>query len=101
MSAIYGDTVDNASAAIAIITTAAASTAPHTLLLTVELQLQLRAMQRYALFLQLQVVSRMSNLDGQGSRWYEFDIALEAFNEMVEQQKEGLKTVIQDEVNII
>jgi hypothetical protein len=43
----------------------------------------------------------MSNLDGQGSRWYEFDIALQAFNEMVEQQKEGLKTVIHDEVNII
>ena len=31
-----------------------------------------------------EVMSRMSNLDGEGGRWDDFDIALEAFNDMVD-----------------
>jgi dynein heavy chain 2 len=38
-----------------------------------------------------EVVNRMMNLDGEGGRWDEFDIALEAFNDMIEEQKEALK----------
>ena len=38
-----------------------------------------------------EVSSRMGNLDGEGGRWDDFDIALEAFNDMIEEQKEALK----------
>ena len=45
-----------------------------------------------------EVVSRMSNLDGEGGRWDDFDIALEAFNDMVEEQKVALKSTLEEEV---
>ncbi|KAG5188874.1 hypothetical protein JKP88DRAFT_287142 [Tribonema minus] len=45
-----------------------------------------------------EVSMRMANLDGQGGRWDEFDVALEAFNEMVEEQKESVKGVLEQEV---
>jgi len=41
---------------------------------------------------------RMSNLDGEGGRWDDFDIALEAFNDMIEEQREALKLTIEDEI---
>lgn len=40
----------------------------------------------------------MAGLDGEGGRWDEFDIAAEAFQEMVEEQKESLKGVLEEEV---
>lgn len=40
----------------------------------------------------------MANLDGEGGRWDDFDIALEAFNDMIEEQKEALKLTLEDEV---
>ena len=40
----------------------------------------------------------MSNLDGEGGRWDEFDIALEAFNDLVEEQKQALKVTLDDDV---
>lgn len=40
----------------------------------------------------------MAGLDGEGGRWDEFDIASEAFLEMVEEQKESLKGVLEEEV---
>jgi hypothetical protein len=45
-----------------------------------------------------QVVSRTSNLDGEGGRWDSFEIALDAFNDMIEEQKEALKSVLDEEV---
>eukprot|EP01041_Mallomonas_annulata_P006819 gene6819-13816_t len=45
-----------------------------------------------------EVTQRMSNLDGEGGRWDEFDIALEAFNDMVEEQKEVLKSTIENDI---
>lgn len=39
----------------------------------------------------------MSGLDGEGGRWDEFDVASEAFHEMVEEQKENLKGVLEEE----
>jgi dynein heavy chain 2, cytosolic len=48
-----------------------------------------------------EVSSRMSNLDGEGGRWDDFDIALEAFNDMVEEQKEALKGTLEDDVTAL
>ena len=45
-----------------------------------------------------EAVSKMAGLDGEGGRWDEFDIASEAFQEMVEEQKESLKGVLEEEV---
>jgi dynein heavy chain 2, cytosolic len=45
-----------------------------------------------------EVTMRMANLEGEGGRWDDFDIALEAFNDMVEEQKEALKVTLEDEV---
>ena len=45
-----------------------------------------------------EVTSRMANLDGEGGRWDDFDIALEAFNDMVEEQKESLKGSLEEDV---
>lgn len=45
-----------------------------------------------------EVTSRMSNLDGEGGRWDDFDISLEAFNDMVEEQKEALKGTLEEDV---
>jgi dynein heavy chain 2 len=36
--------------------------------------------------------------EGEGSRWYEFDISLEAFNDMIEEQKELLKSTLEEEI---
>jgi len=36
-------------------------------------------------------MQKMDNLDGEGGRWDDFEIALEAFNDMIEEQKEALK----------
>jgi len=38
-----------------------------------------------------EVISRMANLDGEGGRWDDFDLSLEAFNDIVEEQKQALK----------
>lgn len=45
-----------------------------------------------------EAISKMAGLDGEGGRWDEFDIAAEAFQEMVEEQKESLKGVLEEEV---
>lgn len=45
-----------------------------------------------------EAISKMAGLDGEGGRWDEFDIASEAFQEMVEEQKESLKGVLEEEV---
>ena len=45
-----------------------------------------------------EVVSRTANLEGEGARWDTFEIALDAFNEMIEEQKESLRSVIDEEV---
>lgn len=45
-----------------------------------------------------EVTSRMANLDGEGGRWDDFDIMLEAFNDMVEEQKEALKGSLEEDV---
>ena len=45
-----------------------------------------------------EVLNRMSNLDGEGGRWDDFDIGMEAFNFMIEDQKEEAKAVLEDEV---
>lgn len=44
------------------------------------------------------VISRMSNLEGEGGRWDDFDIALEAFNDMIEEQKEILKATLEEDI---
>ena len=44
-----------------------------------------------------EVTQRMTNLDGEGGRWDDFDIALEAFNDMIEEQKEALKGQLEDD----
>ena len=44
---------------------------------------------------------RMSNVDGEGGRWDDFDISLEAFNDMIEEQKENLKGGIDEEVTTL
>ena len=48
-----------------------------------------------------EVISRMVNLDGEGGRWDDFDIALEAYNDMVEEQKEAMKSVLEEEVGTL
>lgn len=45
-----------------------------------------------------EAISKMAGLDGEGGRWDEFDVAAEAFQEMVEEQKESLKGVLEEEV---
>lgn len=45
-----------------------------------------------------EAISKMAGLDGEGGRWDEFDVASEAFQEMVEEQKESLKGVLEEEV---
>lgn len=45
-----------------------------------------------------EILSKMTNLDGEGGRWDDFDISLEAFNDMVEEQKEALKGTLEEEV---
>ena len=45
-----------------------------------------------------EVIQKMSNLDGEGGRWDNFDISLEAFDDIVTQQKEALKGTLQEEV---
>lgn len=45
-----------------------------------------------------EAISKMAGLDGEGGRWDEFDIAAEAFQEMVEEQKESLMGVLEEEV---
>jgi len=44
-----------------------------------------------------EIISKMTNLDGEGGRWDDFDIALEAFNDMIEEQKEELKGTLEEE----
>ena len=48
-----------------------------------------------------EVSVRMGNLDGEGGRWDDFDIALEAFNDMVEEQKEALKGTLEEDVTTL
>lgn len=45
-----------------------------------------------------EAISKLAGLDGEGGRWDEFDVAAEAFQEMVEEQKESLKGVLEEEV---
>lgn len=45
-----------------------------------------------------EVLNKMSNLEGEGSRWDDFDIGMEAFNFMIEDQKEEAKAILEDEV---
>ena len=45
-----------------------------------------------------EVLQRMSNLDGEGGRWDDFDIGMEAFNFMIEDQKEEAKSVLEEDV---
>lgn len=40
----------------------------------------------------------MAGLHGEGGRWDEFDVAAEAFHEMIEEQKESLKGALEEEV---
>ena len=37
-------------------------------------------------------------MDGEGGRWDNFDIAMEAFSEMILEQKQALRSVLADEV---
>jgi dynein heavy chain 2 len=46
-----------------------------------------------------EVVSRTANLDGEGGRWDNFEIAMEAFNDMIVEQKEALRSVLAAEVS--
>jgi dynein heavy chain 2 len=43
------------------------------------------------------ITAKMANLDGEGGRWDDFDIAMEAHNDIIEQQKEVLKTFLEEE----
>ena len=45
-----------------------------------------------------EVITRISNLEGEGGRWDNFDIAMEAFNFMINEQKEALRSVLETEV---
>ncbi|CAN0042899.1 unnamed protein product [Ascophyllum nodosum] len=45
-----------------------------------------------------EAISKMADLNGEGGRWDEFEVAAEAFQEMVEEQKESLKSVLEEEV---
>jgi dynein heavy chain 2 len=44
-----------------------------------------------------EVTQRMVNLDGEGGRWDDFDIGMEAFNDMIEEQKEALKGTLEED----
>ncbi len=44
-----------------------------------------------------EVITKMNNLDGEGGRWDDFDIAMEAFNDMIEEQKEALKGTLEED----
>jgi dynein heavy chain 2 len=46
-----------------------------------------------------EVMSRCANFDGEGGRWDNFEIAMEAFNDMIEEQKETLRSVLAAQVN--
>jgi dynein heavy chain 2 len=46
-----------------------------------------------------EVSGRIANVDGEGGRWDNFDIAMEAFSEMILEQKEALRSVLDDEVS--
>ena len=48
-----------------------------------------------------EITLKMSNLDGEGGRWDNFDIALEAYNDVIEGQKEILKSFLEEEEIII
>lgn len=45
-----------------------------------------------------EVVARAANLEGEGGRWDSFEIALDAYNEMIEEQKEALRGLIDEQV---
>jgi dynein heavy chain 2 len=45
-----------------------------------------------------EVSNRMSNLDGEGGRWDDFDVGMEAFNFMIEDQKEEARGILEEEV---
>jgi dynein heavy chain 2 len=45
-----------------------------------------------------EVTNRMSNLDGEGGRWDDFDVGMEAFNFMIEDQKEEARSILEEEV---
>jgi hypothetical protein len=44
-----------------------------------------------------EITTKMGNLDGEGGRWDDFEIALEAYNDIIEGQKEVLKSTLDDE----
>lgn len=44
-----------------------------------------------------EITSKMANLDGEGGRWDDFEIALEAYNDIIEGQKEVLKGFLEEE----
>jgi dynein heavy chain 2 len=44
-----------------------------------------------------EIISKMSNLEGEGSRWDDFEVSLEAHNDIIEAQKEVLKTFLEEE----
>jgi dynein heavy chain 2 len=48
-----------------------------------------------------EITSKMANLDGEGGRWDDFEIALEAYNDIIEGQKEVLKGFLEEEEIII
>ena len=43
-----------------------------------------------------EVITKLSNLDGEGGRWDNFDVAMEAFNDIIEEQKEAMKSVLEE-----
>ena len=45
-----------------------------------------------------EVTAKLANVNGEGGRWDTLEIAMEAFNEMIEEQKEQLKTVLEERV---
>lgn len=48
-----------------------------------------------------EITSKMANLDGEGGRWDDFDIAMEAHNDIIEAQKEVLKAYLEEEETTI
>ena len=44
-----------------------------------------------------EITSKMANLDGEGGRWDDFDIAMEAHNDIIEAQKEVLRGFLEEE----
>ena len=45
-----------------------------------------------------EVTTRLANLNGEGGRWDTLEIAMEAFSDMIDEQKEALKTVLEEQV---